>query len=75
MQNDQEDERINFENEIKIFTKDNLIKSYEMLDVNPVGARIKFKTLEDYDFLVTIQVGKGITVIDSWKHCIFTGLD
>ena len=62
-QRDQEDERINFEEEIAIFTKDNLIKSYEMLDLTPVSARIKFITLEDYTFIVTIQVGKGITVI------------
>jgi len=59
----QEDEKINFEEEIRIFTKDNLIKSYEMLDLSPIGAKIKFVTLENYTFIVTIQVGKGITVI------------
>jgi len=60
---DQENERINFEDEIKIFMKDKLIKGYEMLDVTPVSSRIKITTLEDYHFTVTNEVGKGITVI------------
>jgi hypothetical protein len=62
-QKDQENERINFEDEIKIFMKDNLIKGYEMLKVTPVSSRIKITTLEDFNFVVTNEVGKGITVI------------
>jgi len=61
-QKDQENERINFEDEIKIFMKDNLIKGYEMLECTPVSSRIKITTLEDFNFVVTNEVGKGITV-------------
>lgn len=74
-QNDQENERINFEEEIRIFTKDNLIKSYEMLSITPVGARIKFITLENYTFVVTIEVGKGITVIDYYLSAFNLEID
>lgn len=62
-QKDQENERINFEDEIKIFMKDNLIKGYEMVEITPVFSRIKITTLEDFNFVVTNEVGKGITVI------------
>ena len=60
----QQEEKLDFENEVQEFIKEQLVKSVEVVSKSEIRAHLKLVTLEDIEILIECSTQKGLKILE-----------